>query len=478
MSSRTLASASVGISVTPTPAATSPCLPEPLGRLEADLRLEAGGVGGASAAARRTPGRGPRSRSRPRGRPCRISLGLGERVVAREREVERVVHQVARARSRRASRAGGRRWRRSRCRARRPRAARSARRRSPRRGAGATSGYASSNARTASGISVALAVAGAPMCRRPPSSEPSASSWLWAAVRRSRIASAWPTSSSPACVRRTPRAERSTRRVPASASSVAIWRETAGWVNASDSAAAEKEPCAATSRRTLQASDVEHDQSVYQSGRKIICVYTRPESSMLAMQPHPTFSHALIERVRRRADARGAAPPAAGSPAGRDVGAASSDRLGHGPTRRGGRTMRRVPERLTPLDASFLHTETASAHMHVAWKGRFSPDPARPPITLARVRAQVASRLGSAPRFRMRLAFPPGGLRGAGVGRRRGVRPAPPRASRSPTDDEVLARADFDARADAVLSLAAGPLAPAVGDPSRATARGRQRRVS
>jgi WS/DGAT/MGAT family acyltransferase len=69
-----------------------------------------------------------------------------------------------------------------------------------------------------------------------------------------------------------------------------------------------------------------------------------------------------------------------------------------------------MPDRLTPLDASFLHTETASAHMHVAWRGRFRPDPARPPITLARVQAQVASRLDSAPRFRQRLAFPPGGF--------------------------------------------------------------------
>ena len=69
-----------------------------------------------------------------------------------------------------------------------------------------------------------------------------------------------------------------------------------------------------------------------------------------------------------------------------------------------------MPERLTPLDASFLHNETARAHMHVAWKGRFAPGPGLPPITLARVRAQVASRLGGAPRFRMRLAFPPGGF--------------------------------------------------------------------
>jgi diacylglycerol O-acyltransferase len=69
-----------------------------------------------------------------------------------------------------------------------------------------------------------------------------------------------------------------------------------------------------------------------------------------------------------------------------------------------------MADRLTPLDASFLHTETASAHMHVAWRGRFRPDPARPAITLARVQAQVASRLDSTPRFRQRLAFPPGGF--------------------------------------------------------------------
>ena len=159
-----------------------------------------------------------------------------------------------------------------------------------------------------------------------------------------------------------------------------------------------------------EASDVEHDQSVYQSGGKIICVYTSPESRMLAMQPHPALSQALIDRVRRRADARGARPPAAVPPAGRDADARQFRPAGPWSRRRGGRTLSRVPERLTPLDASFLHTETASAHMHVAWKGRFRPDPARPPITLARVRAQVASRLGSAPRFRMRLAFPPGGF--------------------------------------------------------------------
>ena len=49
--------------------------------------------------------------------------------------------------------------------------------------------------------------------------------------------------------------------------------------------------------------------------------------------------------------------------------------------------------------------------MHVAWKGRFQPDPARPPITLARVRAQVASRLATRPALPHAAGVPAGGLR-------------------------------------------------------------------
>lgn len=69
-----------------------------------------------------------------------------------------------------------------------------------------------------------------------------------------------------------------------------------------------------------------------------------------------------------------------------------------------------APSRLTALDASFLELETDTAHMHVAWRGRFRPGLGRAPITLDRVRAQIASRLDAAPRFRQRLAFPPGGF--------------------------------------------------------------------
>jgi WS/DGAT/MGAT family acyltransferase len=69
-----------------------------------------------------------------------------------------------------------------------------------------------------------------------------------------------------------------------------------------------------------------------------------------------------------------------------------------------------MSERLSPLDASFLHVESPSAHMHVAWKARFRPDPDKPTVSLERVRALVASRLDNVGRLRQRLAFPPGGF--------------------------------------------------------------------
>src|SRR4051794_17610440 len=118
--------------------------------------------------------------------------------------------------------------------------------------------------------------------------------------------------------------------------------------------------------------------------------------------------------------AAGRRAPPADPPAGRDV-VARVPTGGPWPARARRCMLRRVPERLTPLDASFLHTETAAAHMHVAWKGRFQPGRGRPPITLARVIAQVASRLGGAPRFRMRLAYPAGGVAGPGGGGAGGV---------------------------------------------------------
>ncbi len=107
--------------------------------------------------------------------------------------------------------------------------------------------------------------------------------------------------------------------------------------------------------------------------------------------------------------------------------------------------------RLTALDASFLAVESPTAHMHVAWKGRFAPrgDGGRPSVV--DVRRCVGGRLRHAPRFRQRLAPTPAAI-----------------AEPVWTDDErfdlgyhvvgfegteePLARRRFDELADAVLS--------------------------
>ena len=111
-----------------------------------------------------------------------------------------------------------------------------------------------------------------------------------------------------------------------------------------------------------------------------------------------------------------------------------------------------MADRLTPLDASFLHTETASAHMHVAWQGRFRPIPARPPITLARVQAQVASRLGLGPALPPAPGLPAGGLRPSRVGRRGALRRAPAHRRARGTTTSRCRSARFDALSDAALS--------------------------
>ena len=69
-----------------------------------------------------------------------------------------------------------------------------------------------------------------------------------------------------------------------------------------------------------------------------------------------------------------------------------------------------MPERLTPLDGSFLRVETANAHMHVAWCASLKPPKGRPGPGLDALRAAVDARLERTPRFRRRLAFPPSGM--------------------------------------------------------------------
>ncbi len=60
-------------------------------------------------------------------------------------------------------------------------------------------------------------------------------------------------------------------------------------------------------------------------------------------------------------------------------------------------------DRLTSVDAGFLHMEDEGAHMHIGALGVF----AGPPPTGQQFRDHIASRLDRLPRYRQKLAFPP-----------------------------------------------------------------------
>ena len=67
-------------------------------------------------------------------------------------------------------------------------------------------------------------------------------------------------------------------------------------------------------------------------------------------------------------------------------------------------------ETLGGLDASFLHFEDRTAHMHVGWAAKFRvPSGDRAP-GFEQLRAHIESRLGRAPRYRQKLAEVPLGL--------------------------------------------------------------------
>ena len=68
------------------------------------------------------------------------------------------------------------------------------------------------------------------------------------------------------------------------------------------------------------------------------------------------------------------------------------------------------PVRLSALDASFLTSETPSAHMHVGWTAVFDPPLHGPPPTFAQLRDHIAARVGRASRYRQRLAPVPFGV--------------------------------------------------------------------
>src|SRR4051794_6567513 len=83
--------------------------------------------------------------------------------------------------------------------------------------------------------------------------------------------------------------------------------------------------------------------------------------------------------------------------------------------RRGRESLRpreaRMPNlRLSPLDASFLEVESATAHMHVGWAATFSPPEDAPRPSFEELRDHIGARLGRAPRYRQRLASVPLGI--------------------------------------------------------------------
>ena len=81
-------------------------------------------------------------------------------------------------------------------------------------------------------------------------------------------------------------------------------------------------------------------------------------------------------------------------------------------------------DRLTGLDASFLHLEDASSHMHVAWVMLFEGPPPPYDELLDGLRAPAAARAALPPAARVRPARPGP----AEVGRRPAPQPALPRA--------------------------------------------------
>ena len=65
---------------------------------------------------------------------------------------------------------------------------------------------------------------------------------------------------------------------------------------------------------------------------------------------------------------------------------------------------------LSALDASFVRLEEPRVPMHVTWIAFFAPDRGRARPTVEALRASIDARLPLMPRFRQRLASPPGGL--------------------------------------------------------------------
>ncbi|MGH2957159.1 MAG: wax ester/triacylglycerol synthase family O-acyltransferase [Solirubrobacterales bacterium] len=66
--------------------------------------------------------------------------------------------------------------------------------------------------------------------------------------------------------------------------------------------------------------------------------------------------------------------------------------------------------RLSPLDDSFLATESATAHMHVGWAAVFDPPSRGPRPDFHQLRRHIESRLHLTPRYRQKISPAPLGL--------------------------------------------------------------------
>ncbi len=66
--------------------------------------------------------------------------------------------------------------------------------------------------------------------------------------------------------------------------------------------------------------------------------------------------------------------------------------------------------RLSPLDDSFLATESATAHMHVGWAAVFDPPAGRARPDFEQLRNHIEGRLHLAPRYRQKVSPAPFGL--------------------------------------------------------------------
>ena len=124
-------------------------------------------------------------------------------------------------------------------------------------------------------------------------------------------------------------------------------------------------------------------------------------------------------------------------------------------------------DRLTGLDASFLHLEDASSHMHVAGVMLFEGAP--PPYD--ELLEAIERRLALVPRYRQRLAFVPLEPGPAEVGRRPAPQPALPRALHRAALARLRGAAEGPGR-PRVLP-AARPRQAALGDLARRGPRGR-----